>query len=666
MVLAAVGCGDAEEDLVPTQSIVALDADLSADGRFYDAPYPSDLRLDDDGRPRFEGFINNAASAAGDDIVSNLLQIAGDRPGWPTVTAGYVRFDAPLAPLAVTDVIPASTESPLMLVDVDPDSPERGRLFPMMAETPDADPYVPSGLLAMSMVPGFILHPNRTYAYVVTDTIRDAAGNPVTAAPTFAALREGDGDPAAVALHAPLWDTLDGLGVDRTRVVAASVFTTGDIVQDTFALTERVRERYDVTIDGLRVDPDDGDHERFCELLGTVTFPEFQVGTPPYNTEGNFTFDADGFPVEQRTVEVPVVITLPKGEMPAEGYPLVMYFHGSGGIAAQVVDRGFQPPGGVRTKGEGPAFVLARHGFATVGSAHPVNPERLGDPDASDIAYLNLGNVSAFRDTFRQGIIEQRLYLDALLDLELDPSLLDECTGMSLPAGASHYRIDPQPVMAMGQSMGGMYTNLVGAVDPRIEAVVPTGAGGLWSYFILETTLVGGRTLLPIILRSEAELSSIHPALNLLETAWEAAEPAVYMPRLARRPLDGHPARPIYEPVGQGDSFFPVQLYDRIALAYGHPQVGDQVWPEMQTMLALDGLDGFLDYPVENNLTSATGAPFTGVVVQYAGDGFSDPHVIFAQLDEVKHQYGCFFETFFTTGTATVAAPAPLGTPCRP
>jgi len=369
--------------------------------------------------------------------------------------------------------------------------------------------------------------------------------------------------------------------------------------------------------------------------------------------------------VEQRAIDAPIVITLPKGEMPADGYPLVMYFHGSGGVAGQVVDRGYSPPGGSPAKGEGPAYVLAPHGFATVGSAHPVNPERLGNPNASPIAYLNLDNLRAFRDIFRQGILEQRLYLDALLELEIDSATVAGCTGMSLPAGATTYKLDPQPVMAMGQSMGGMYTNLIGAVDPRIEAVVPTGAGGLWAYFILETELVGGRTLLPIVLGTDAELSFIHPTLSLLETAWEAAEPAVYMPRLARRPLEGHPARPIYEPIGQGDSYFPVQLYDRIVLAYGHPQVGGQVWPEMQDTLALDGLAGFLDYPVANNLDSATGDEFTGVAVQYEGDGFSDPHSIYAQLDEVKYQYGCFLETFFTTGVATVLAPAALGTACQ-
>ncbi|HRI72504.1 MAG TPA: hypothetical protein PK156_50055, partial [Polyangium sp.] len=131
-----------------------------------------------------------------------------------------------------------------------------------------------------------------------------------------------------------------------------------------------------------------------------------------------------------------------------------------------------------------------------------------------------------------------------------------------------------------------------------------------------------------------------------------------------RRPLKDAPSRPIYEPVGKGDSYFSTDLYNAVALAYGHEQAGTEVWPEMQQVLALDELQGILPYPVKNNRNAADGKPYTGVVVQYEGDGIYDPHAIYSQLDEVKYQYGCFFSTFLTSGTATVPAPASLGTPC--
>ncbi len=138
----------------------------------------------------------------------------------------------------------------------------------------------------------------------------------------------------------------------------------------------------------------------------------------------------------------------------------------------------------------------------------------------------------------------------------------------------------------------------------------------------------------------------------------------VYMPRLARRPLSGHPVRSIYEPVGKDDPYFSIEIYDAASLAYGHKEGGDAVWPSMQTALKLDGKDGLLPYPITQDLQSEGGGKYTGGIVQYLGDGVADSHRIYRQLDQVKYQYGCFHETFFKKGVATIPAPAPLGTPC--
>jgi hypothetical protein len=214
--------------------------------------------------------------------------------------------------------------------------------------------------------------------------------------------------------------------------------------------------------------------------------------------------------------------------------------------------------------------------------------------------------------------------------------------------------------------MGGMYTNMIGAVEPRIEAVVPTGAGGFWSYFVLQTSLIEDLSskIAVLLWLPGVKLSFLHPAMHLVETAYEPSDPAVFVPRLARRPLPSHPVRSIYEPVGYGDSYFPTTVYDAMALAYGHPEAGDIVWQSMQQALALAGLDGIVPYDVTNNLTSETGIPYTGAVVQYEGDGVYDPHALYSQRDEVKYQYGCFFESFLKTGTATIFAPKPLGSAC--
>jgi hypothetical protein len=664
--LGACGSGQEPDPIaaVPGTKLVFDLAHSDDERAFFDFPYPSDRRLDELGRPALASFPNPKSVS----MVGGLKRIAGERPGFPVLPVAYFRFDGPVSARALSSIISPEASAPILLIDVDASSPERGRLYATVASTlqPD-DVYVPEHLLAIAAYPGIVLAPGRRYAFVVLRAALDAAGAPLGVPLDLELLKAGKtpagaGGAELAELHAPLWQTLDAIGVPRADVAAATVFTTGDVVADTERLSRGVVQREDVAIENLAVDPDDGAaHPRFCELHATVRFPQFQQGTPPFDTEGSFALGSDDLPIVQREESAPVVITLPRTPMPPDGYPLVIYFHGSGGVSTQVVDRGQDGA----PQGQGPAHVLAAHGFASVGSAHPLNPERL--PGASEIEYLNFDNLAAFRDTFRQGVIEQRLLIEALSRLEIPGAVVSACALPPPPGGAAGYRLDLDPLLAMGQSMGGMYTNLIGAVEPRIAAVVPTGAGGFWSAFIVQTKLIGNLgTLAGVLLGLHAtiRLEHVHPALHLLQTAWEPAEPMVHLPRLGKNPLPDHPVRSIYEPVGKDDSYFPTSLYDAIALAYGHHQAGEIIWPSMQESLAIDGLDGVSSYPVKHNLVSESGTPFTGVVVQYAGDGSFDPHVIFSQLDSVKYQYGCFFESFIESGTAVVVAPAPLGTPC--
>ena len=675
------GSGDAEADaepfeLPPVPEGVTLRFDADAERwegeAFYDIPFPSDLRRDDDGTIAMRGMPNDVDQF----LLGGLLEGAEEMRGFSSLSVAWFRFDADVAlPSAVEEgplagLVAADAEADVFLVNVDPDSAARGALVPLEAQRFEEDPYLRDGVLGLAAWAGYVLDPDTTYAYVIRRSLGDTEGEPLGVPETL--WRLAHGDPAlegtrAHEVYAPLWPTLDTLGLAPDEVAAATVFTTADVVQELHDLTEAMRARYTLSIDGLTLDPESGGaRDGFCHLVGTVTVPEHQLGSPPFNDGGSFEWGDDGLPVQQFETTIPVVITIPRAPMPSEGYPLMLYFHGSGGVSAQVVDRGrATEPGDPGEPGYGPAYVVAQRGFASAGSAHPINPERV--PGATDFAYLNFNNLSMFRDLFRQGVIEQRLYLDALLALELDPALLEGCEGPTLPDGQDAFLFDPDGVVTLGQSMGAVYVNIVSAIDPRVGAGVPTGAGGYWSYMILSTDLVpGAATLFETVFRvGDGQFSRLHPTLHALQTAWEPAEPFVYMPRLARLPLDGHPRRPIYEPVGLDDRYFSTDVFDAAVLAYGHRQAGETVWERAQAVLSLAGLEGIEDYPVRENMQAADGSAYTSVFVQYEGDGILDSHNIFQQLDEVKHQYGCFLETHVRDGVALVPAPAALGAPCE-
>jgi hypothetical protein len=617
-----------------------LDSKLATGATYWDLPYPSDLRLAADGTVDFTGFPNRRNLP----VVNDLLAGAKRRAGFPVMPIAYVRFtDSP--PQFELSSIAAGAR----ILDIDEASPERGATYPVVAQTLAADDYTGKNLVALAPYPGIVLRAATRYAFVI-----DKAFAPGTEVPDqFAALAAGASPNAkATELYAPLWPL-----VDPSAVLVATVFTTGDEVAVLQQRSEAVRSAHHVTIDDLHVDPTDGAaHAGYCELIGTVTFPQFQLGTPPFDHDGTFAYDTAGTPLQQGELVVPLHMTIPNGPMPANGWPLWQFFHGSGGASADLVDDGPSLTADSEPLvGEGPGAVVARRGIAAVATAMPLNPERL--PNASEFAYLNFNNLSAFPFTFQQGVLEQRLLLDALVGLQIPAATLASCTGA---AQVTHH-FDATKLVAGGHSMGGMYTNMIAAVEPRFGAITPFGAGGFWNLMILETAIVpGARDLLSTILGVDSStIAFTHPALGLIEQGWEIADPINSMARLVRRPLAGTSPRQVYEPIGMDDKFFPNDVFDATALAYGNREAGDTVWPTTQASLAVDHLDGIMSYPVV-----ADRPPTTAVVVQYHDDGILDAHYIHRQLDAVKYQYGCFLQTFVRDGVATVPAPAPLASAC--
>jgi hypothetical protein len=183
---ALCACGDAP-DGPRTTAAFDLDADLSQPERFWELPFPSDLRLRADGTPDLTGY----PVRQGSQLFEDLRAAAEARPGWPVLPVAYFRFDAPLAPRVLADVIPAAADAPVLLVDVDPASPERGALVPTVAVTLGVDDWAPSYLLAVAPRPGFVLVGGRRYAVVVRRSLGDAAGHDLGVPAALATLAHG-------------------------------------------------------------------------------------------------------------------------------------------------------------------------------------------------------------------------------------------------------------------------------------------------------------------------------------------------------------------------------------------------------------------------------------------------------------------------------------------
>ncbi len=192
------------------------------DGDFFDAPWPSDLRRADAGGLSMAGFPHADDYPLLEDYAAALEERVD---GAGTNAPIYFRFQGPLdterLPTPEESVLPGAS---LMLVNVDPESPEFGELVPVQWRfTESSTTYQPENLLAVAPLSGFPLRPGTTYAALLTTEVarqdREMAGVWYADSP--------DND-----YWSTLQDALFGLGVAVEEVAIATRFTTDDPISE--------------------------------------------------------------------------------------------------------------------------------------------------------------------------------------------------------------------------------------------------------------------------------------------------------------------------------------------------------------------------------------------------------------------------------------------------
>lgn len=635
----------------------AVRYDTSA-GSFYSLPYPNDLRLDAETKTiRLDDFPN----PKGNTMVAQILALASaQHSGFGLLPVASFAFDGPVD----TAALPLDLETPptepyqLFFLNLDPESPRYGERIAAVARFFDEEgPYNPENLLTMAPWPGLSLAPGATYAAIVLRTLHDAGGKPLGQAATLAKALAGVPDGHGLAqLFRPLRLYLsERSDLKASQIAAATVFTTGDPAGEMKALVDEARETYAATVaQAFTLAHNETD---FCYFEGRVTLPQFQNGTAPYPDagEGQVQRDAAGKLVKQRDEAVKIVLTVPTGTMPAHGFPVVQYTHGSGGVADEMISRGkVTVPEGPEEPWRGPAYHAATRGFAAVGQAMPISPDRV--PNAASFDYLQLTNLTSMAGNFQQGTIEMALLRDLIDSLSLPASV---CPG--LDTGGNPITFDSGLHVAMGQSMGAMYTNLFGAISTDTAALIPTGSGGYWSFFLFGSEIVpDAENVLKVFLgvTGTAPLDHLHPLLGLFQQYAEAVDPVVFIPRLVREPLPEVPAKHVYVPHGYEDKYFNRRTQRAMALGYGFPLAGDLIDTGMESQLALFRELDPVSYPVAGSLTAGDGREVTAMQAQFPEDDIQqNGHTVYAQRDEVIYQYGCFLESLRRDGMPTVPAP---------
>ncbi|MBK9264787.1 MAG: hypothetical protein IPM54_34010 [Polyangiaceae bacterium] len=447
-------------------------------------PYPSNRYTQPDATTVTGRRVHIGPDVTNDVLISGYattIAQLNEMDGFSTVGGVVVNFSGPidakplvLAPDAepplLGPILDASDYqkpgAPFYLVDVDPDSPERGKpvgLVPQWYPQP-ADGFYPDDftLVAEPAVP---LRSSTKYAFVVTNALRAEDGGLVGRSEDMNALL---GAGAEGEYGAEVSDALDeiekGIGVKRSDVVLATAFTTATIRTGIEAMGMAARKAPPPALSSnfeVQQGPEPGGRVRFRAVYDT---PEYRSATT-----GTWQFDGDA-PIVQKNMGLEVFLAFSKAEASGKR-PVVIYGHGLGG-----------DKDGTWGTSERLA-ALDPNGVAVFGIDSPEHGTRAKDPDQNSLfaAFYFFGiddktqtfDIGKARDNFRQMASDQlelvRL-IESLGTLDLLP--------VGAPDGVPD--LDTSRILYIGHSFGSVQGPTIMALAPEIkQAVWNVGGDGL-------------------------------------------------------------------------------------------------------------------------------------------------------------------------------------------
>ena len=461
-----------------------------------------------------------------------------------------------------------------------------------------------------------LLDQHSRYLLVVTNGVKDGAGDPIDASSFLQDLNYGHAKDAAdkayrKELIAALNHSLPA-GVGRDAVAAASLFTT----QSATTLLEQVRKQIKASnpaaadfrlgtlgertvfplssITGITFSRQILTLPFFANStvaipalslypgsVGTVAFGQYS--SPDYENASKFipaVGSATGVPAVQGTNRIYFNLFLPTGTAPAGGWPVAIFGHGFGDnknsspfiVASSMARRGIATIAiNVVGHGGGPlgSLIVNRAAGSVTLSAGGREIDQDGNGQFNGTEGVNAAPpqlIIGSRDGLRQTVIDlMQLVREVEVGMDVD--------------GDGTTDLNADKISYFGQSFGGIYGTKFLAVEPHVHAGVPNVAGGS----IIEVARLGG--FRPLVVGS---LAARTPALTLLlgsfneniplrnlppvvdttagaiqtvldNTEWvtQAGNPVAYAPHLRADPLAGVPAKSIILQYARGDQTVP-------------------------------------------------------------------------------------------------------------
>jgi len=659
-------CADPDTDSGPFRVYFEVPGD-DAPAEFYRLPFPNDARVIG-GSIDLAGFPGPGAliEELGDVVGEVVHVIEADHTAFGNNGSVYLRFsdDVNYDTLLLGD----PGKGTAFVVDVTVGSTDYGERHPGgFRASGDRGLYICDNWIALTPSAGRPFTPGHTYAAIITDGVLGRDTNSPAAPDDDFGPMLADAAPAdsrrqrAWEAYEPLRTWLTISATDPDTVAGAAVFTVQDPRQPLMDLRELVRGEDPPAVSGLHLCEagdagpyeDPLDETRGCtdtdpdfhEVQGEVGLPQFQEGSPPYK------LPADGGAMTGGVVDVEDVVfslTVPTGmAMPAEGWPLVIYGHGTGGNYRSHVVGGVADLLSAQQTDAGEEVAFAVLGIDAVVHGPRRHPESWDpavlawDPEAygADVLFFNVLNPRAARDNPLQAAADA--YGLVVLAETLDWDEASSPTGEAI-------RFDPDQLYYLGHSQGS--TTGVGfvAYEPSLQGAVFSGAGGLLVESMLNKTNPYDIPAAMMVGLADPALDRWHPVLNLVQLLAERADAVNHAQWVVDEPVGDLGPRHVLQTYGIGDTFTPDATQYALARALRVDQV-------LNGNTSLENIS-IVDPPVTGN-QHAAGESATGVVALYQPGAGEDGHYVIFDLQDAQTQVGQFLATAVTEEVPTVVEP---------
>lgn len=526
--------------------------------------------------------------------------------------------------------------------------------------------------------PDVAMDQHRRYLLVVTDAVKDEAGDVVEKDENYvacvaesaegeyckalgAAVKTVEGSLAGASLFttmsATTWlekarDALENTAPTVSRPAGKSFFSFGQLSAGTWLVQNRTRggEAENINLP-------------LAALQGTVGAIAFGSYSSPNHLREDRTI---GRGVEPQSVEqVPFTAYLPPREKPEKGYPVVIYGHGLGdgtlgGPAAAnfgVSQQGFAVisiPAAGHMYGPNSVLLLREADGAVTEVPYPgrgVDLDGNGRIDASEGCAAPATTPFGLRDCLRQTTVDL-LQLVRVLRAGLD---LD---------GDGSADLDPTRIYYVGQSLGAMYGTMFLALEPAVKrAVLNSGGGSVvdisrWSpaQRVQAAANLGLRkpSLLnkgrdfeeqyvlrnqPVKVVNDAGAIAIQNAFETLEWLQAEGDPLSYAVHLKPSPLKGVEAKAVLWQYALGDQTVPNPTQTALVR---HAGMKDSTWI-FRNDLARERASG-LDANPHTYLTNLLGVSYQLTVTTLFQVGAFLVDQTFNPNEPIQFFYGNVFE----------------------